>query len=117
MIREPFPWLARPHDSNRRCPSPMDAQDLSSAEARLLVLEMSVAALIAQLPQQSLEEVASMLCFVASTTEDAEEFTAATGDRHLGYVRHWASEMLHRVMVSRKGSRTDTSNPALSPQD
>lgn len=95
----------------------MDAQDLSSAEARLLVLEMSVAALIAQLPQQSLEEVASMLCFVADTSEDAEEFATAAGDRQLGYVRHWASEMLHRVMVSRKGSRTETASPVLSRQD
>ncbi len=94
----------------------MDAQGLSSAEARLLVLEMSVAALIAQLPQHSLEEVASMLCFVADTTEDAEEFTAAAGDRQLGYIRHWASEMLHRVMISRKGSRADAVTPALSEQ-
>ncbi len=95
----------------------MDTHDLSSADARLLVLEMSVAALIAQLPQQSLEEVASMLCFVADTTEDAEEFTASVGDRHLGYIRHWASEMLNRVMVSRKGSREDTLSGMLSPGD
>ena len=94
----------------------MDAQDLSSAEARLLVLEMSVAALIAQLPQPSLEEVASMLCFVANTTEEAEEFTTPAGDRQLGYVRHWASEMLHRVMISRKAPRTDAVSPVLSPQ-
>jgi len=39
----------------------MDVQDLSSNDARLLVLEMSVAALIAQLPSQSLGEVAGML--------------------------------------------------------
>ncbi len=78
---------------------------------------MSVAALIAQLPQHSLEEVASMLCFVADTTEDAEEFTTAAGDRQLGYVRHWASEMLHRVMVSRKGSRPEAMNAVLSPHD
>lgn len=77
---------------------------------------MSVAALIAQLPQQSLEEVASMLCFVADTTEEAEEFTAGTGDRQLGYVRHWASEMLHRVMISRKGSREEAVVPAFSQQ-
>lgn len=95
----------------------MDSQDLSSAEARLLVLEMSVAALIAQLPQQSLEEVASMLCFVADTSEEAEEFTTAVGDRQLGYVRHWASEMLHRVMISRKGSRVEAVTPVLSQQD
>ena len=95
----------------------MDAQDLSSAEARLLVLEMSIAALIAQLPQPSLEEVAGMLCFVANTTEEAEEFTSAAGNQQLGFVRHWASEMLHRVMISRKGSRTDVADPVLSPQD
>ena len=95
----------------------MSAQDLSSADARLLVLEMSVAALIAQLPQPSLEEVAGMLCFVANATEDAEEFTAAAGDKQLGYIRHWASEMLHRVMVSRKGSRTDAADPVLSRQN
>jgi hypothetical protein len=86
----------------------MHDHDLSSAEARLLVLEMSVAALIAQQPPQSLEEVASMLCFVAGVTEETEEIASSTGERQLGHVRHWASEMLHRVMVSRKPSRADT---------
>jgi hypothetical protein len=38
----------------------MDVQDLSSDDARLIVLEMSVAAVIAQLPHASLEEVASL---------------------------------------------------------
>jgi len=46
----------------------MDVQDLSSNDARLLVLEMSVAALLAQLPSQSLGEVAGMLCFVAGVS-------------------------------------------------
>lgn len=85
----------------------MNDHDLSSADARLLVLEMSVAALIAQQPPQSLEEVASLLCFIAGATEEAEEVASSAGERQLGRVRHWASEMLHRVMVSRKASRAD----------
>ncbi len=81
--------------------------------ARLLVLEMAVAALIAQLPPQSLGEVASILCFVAGGTEEAEEIAPSAGKRQLGYVRHWASEMLSRVMVSRKLSRPDALIPGL----
>ena len=92
----------------------MDDHDLSSAEARLIVLEMSVAALIAQLPPQSLEEVASMLCFIADVTDDIEEVVSSTGERQLGHVGHWAGEMLHRVMVSRKVSRPDTAMPTLT---
>ena len=89
----------------------MDAQGLSSADARLKVLEMSVAALIAQLLPKSLEEVTCMLCFVAGATEDAEEITSAAGNEHLGHVRHWACEMLARVMSSRKASRSDILSP------
>jgi len=91
----------------------MDDHDLSSAEARLVVLEMSVAALIAQLPPQSLDEVASMLCFIADATGDVEEVASSAGGRQLGHVGHWADEMLRRVMVSRKASRADTPMPAV----
>ncbi len=98
----------------------MNDQDLSLTDARLLVLEMSVAALIGQLPPESLGEVASMLCFVAGVTEEAEEIAPSAGERQLGYIRHWASEMLDRVMVSRKAARPDilspdTLGPALLP--
>ena len=93
----------------------MDAQDLSLNDARLLVLEMSVAALIAQLPAQSLGEVAGMLCFVASVTEEAEEIAPGAGEQQLGYVRHWASEMLGRVVVSRKAGRPDALSPVCLP--
>ena len=92
----------------------MYAQDLSLTDARFLVLEMSVAALIAQLPQQSLDEVASMLCFVADVTEDTEELAQDSGEERLGYVRHWASEMLNRIMVSRKASRSEMLSPLFS---
>lgn len=94
-----------------KVPRHMDDYDLSSAEARLVVLEMSVAALIAQLPPQSLEEVASMLCFIADATEDVEEVASSDGEQQLGHVGHWAGEMLRRVMVSRKASRPDTPMP------
>ncbi len=93
----------------------MDAHDPSSTEARLLVLEMSVAALIAQLPPQSLEEVTGLLYFVAETTEGVEGVTGTVGDRQLGHVRYWAREMLGRMIVSRKASRPDPSSPASSP--
>lgn len=92
----------------------MDVQDLSSDDARLIVLEMSVAAVIAQLSHASLEEVASMLCFVADTTEDVDEITTAVDGRQLDHVRHWANEMLYRVMVSRKAERSDTAGPRLT---
>ena len=93
----------------------MDAQDLSLNDARLLVLEMSVAALIAQLPPQSLGEVAGMLCFVAGVSEEAEEIAPGGGEGQLGHVRHWASEMLGRVMVSRKAARPDALSPVRLP--
>ena len=92
----------------------MDVQDLSSDNARLIVLEMSVAAVIAQLPHASLEEVASMLCFVADTTEDVEEITAVVNGPQLDHVRHWANEMLYRVMVSRKAERPGSVTPVLA---
>lgn len=34
-------------------------------------------------------------------------------ERQLGYVRHWASEMLSRVLVRRKTSRPDMVRPVL----
>jgi hypothetical protein len=78
---------------------------LSFAEARLLVLEISVAALIAQLPRPSLEEVVGMLTYVAGVSEEVEETVGGAGEAPLGHVRHWANEMLDRVMASRKLSR------------
>ncbi len=93
----------------------MDAQGLSLNDARLLVLEMSVAALIAQLPSQSLGEVAGMLCFVAGVTEEADEIAPSTGEQQLGYVRHWASEMLGRVMASRKVGCPEALSPMHLP--
>jgi len=94
----------------------MNTQDLSSTNARLLVLEMSIAAVIAQLPKQALDEVAGMLCFVANASEEAGEIAPHVGEQQLSCVRHWASEMLQRVMVSRKATRSDAVSPVFSPQ-
>ena len=88
-----------------------DPQAVTSADARMLVLELSVAALIAQLPPQSLEEVTGLLCFVANSTQDAEDLTPGDGKAALSHVRHWADQMLQRVMSSRKASRGDKPDP------
>lgn len=90
-----------------------DPRAVSSAHARMLVLELSVAALIAQLPPAALEEVAGLLCFVANSAEEAEDLIPGDDDTSLGHVRHWVDEMLERVMGSRKASRTDMPAPAL----
>lgn len=86
-----------------------EMQALSSAQARLLVVELSLAALIAQLPPQSLEEVTCLLCFVADSTEQAEDLEPGqSGEASLGHVGFWAAAMLERVMNSRKASRVNT---------
>ena len=74
------------------------AEPISSKEARLLVLETTVAALIAQLPPKRLEEVAGMLAYLAG----ASDATEAIAGEAPGHVREWATKMLQRVMVSRK---------------
>ena len=77
---------------------------LTSEEARLLVLEATVAALIGQLPATGLEEVAGMLAYLAEASEAAEAISAFTGTAPAGHVREWATKMLERVMVSRRAS-------------
>ena len=75
---------------------------ITHSEARVLVLETTVAALIAQLPQESLQEVAGMLAYLAGASDAAEAVAGEEGSP--GYVREWATRMLERVMVSRKSS-------------
>ena len=85
---------------------------LSSSDARLVILEMTVAAVVAQLPPSSLEEVASMLTFVAGLADDTGEVAGKGGEEQLSHVRRWANEMLNRVMTSRKASRPESLDPA-----
>jgi len=79
--------------------------DLTSAEARLLILEAVVAALVAQLPKPSLEETVGLLTYLSGMAEEAEDAAGPVGQEQLEYVRQWADRMLDRVMVSRKPSR------------
>ncbi len=83
------------------------SEDITSAEARTVVLELSVAALIAQLPPASMQEVVSMLAYVAGASREAEHFVDRRGTAPVSHVRHWATEMLDRVLLSRKASRPD----------
>jgi len=73
---------------------------------RLLVLEMTVAALAARLPQVDLEEVVAMLVFIAKGTE------ATHGMKELPVqgpcltdAGHFATEMLDRIAQSRRSNR------------
>ena len=84
---------------------------LDDNEARLLVLEMTVAALVAQLPKPSLEEVVSMLAFVAGVTDGTEGLAEAPGKDQLAQLRYWAEEMLNRAMTSRKLNRPHDIDP------
>ena len=74
---------------------------------RLLVLEMTVAAIAARLPPADFEEVVSMLVFVAKSAEAAQDLEAAAEDApRLADAGHYATEMLDRIAQSRRGGRT-----------
>ncbi len=81
-------------------------EDATLPEPRMLVLEMTVAALVAQLPPASIEEVVGMLAYVAEASDGVDETVGTDSD--LASVRFWADEMLNRVMVSRKPTRPAT---------
>ena len=49
--------------------------------------------------------------FIAEAAGDAQEVTATGSDGQLDHVSYWASEMLQRVMVSRKASAPDGTGP------
>jgi hypothetical protein len=80
-------------------------EDISS-EARLQVLEIAVAALVAQLPQPALEEVVGLLTYVASVSQETAEVADNEAAARCAQVQHWAEEMLNRVMTSRKSGRS-----------
>ena len=79
--------------------------NFTSAEVRLAVLEASMAAVIAQLPRASLEEVVGMLTYLAGMSEEAADVAGRQGQEQLEQVSKWVDSMLERVMVSRKLSR------------
>jgi hypothetical protein len=74
--------------------------ETSSSEARLLILETSVAALIAQLPPGPLEQVVGMLTHISATSAALDELAGAHGAEQLGQLRYWAEQMISRVLTS-----------------
>ncbi|MBP0443621.1 hypothetical protein J8J14_02420 [Roseomonas sp. SSH11] len=77
-------------------------------EMRLLVLEMTVAAIAARLPQKDLQEVVSMLVFVAKSSEAARDLEDTPADApRLVDASHYATEMLDRIAQSRRGERSE----------
>lgn len=80
--------------------------DKISSEARLQILEISVAALIAQLPQSALEEVIGLLTYVAGISDEAAHVAGSDAAISCGHVRHWAEEMVERIVTSRKSGRS-----------
>ena len=84
-----------------------DADGLTTVEARLTVLEVTVAAMVAQLPSSSRDEVVGMLAFVADATGDARTLADRSSLGQLDEIAHWAGKMLERAMDSRKSSRPE----------
>jgi hypothetical protein len=73
---------------------------------RLRVLEMTIAAIAARLPQPDLEEVVSMLVFIANSSEAAQDLGGVPADAsHLEDARRYATDMLDRIARSRRADR------------
>lgn len=74
---------------------------------RLHVVEMTVAVIAARLPKADLEEVASLLVFVAKCAEGATDLTNASPDQpNLALAGHYATEMLDRISKVRRSGRS-----------
>ncbi len=90
--------------SSEDVPAPTAETGITSM--RLLVLEMTVAAIAARLPQSDLQEVVSMLVFVAKSSEAAQDLDDAPGDAPgLVDASHYATQMLDRIAQSRRSDR------------
>jgi hypothetical protein len=88
--------------------SPTEAlAEAGGTGTRLLVLEMTVAALVARLPRADFEEVVSMLVFVAKSADAALGMENSAADApHLAGAGLYATEMLDRIAHSRRDDRT-----------
>lgn len=73
---------------------------------RLLVLEMTIAAIAARLPQVDFEEVVSMLVFVANSSDAARDMENLPGSGvPLAEAGRYATAMLDRIAASRRSER------------
>jgi hypothetical protein len=74
---------------------------------RLLVLEMTIAAVAARLPQADFEEVISMLVFVANSSQAARDLEGLDMDApRLADAGRYATDMLERIAQSRRSERS-----------
>ena len=81
--------------------------ELGASDMRLLVLEMTIAAIAARLPQRDLEEVVSTLVFVAKSSEAARDIEDLPEDTaRLADASRYATAMLDRIANSRRADRT-----------
>ncbi|WP_376096732.1 hypothetical protein ACE7GA_05415 [Roseomonas sp. CCTCC AB2023176] len=78
--------------------------DGSEADLRLHVLEMTVACLAAQLPERSLEEVVSLLVFVAKGADSVAEVHPEVRGA-IGSAGHHAAALLDRIAKARRVAR------------
>ncbi|WP_043836682.1 hypothetical protein [Muricoccus aerilatus] len=73
---------------------------------RLLVLEMTIAAVAARLPQPDFEEVVSMLVFVAKSSDAARAVEGPAAEMpYLDAAERCATAMLNRIAISRRTGR------------
>lgn len=87
---EPVPGLSLPADMS----------------TRLLVLEMTIAAVAARLPQADFEEVVSMLVFVAKSSDAARAVEGPAAEApYLDAAERCATSMLNRIASSRRTGR------------
>ncbi|WP_426955618.1 hypothetical protein [Muricoccus radiodurans] len=78
------------------------SDDWASLPGRLRVLEMTLAAVVARLPQADLEEIASLLVFISNSSDAAQDLQADTdAASDLGEVREYATALLDRIARSR----------------
>jgi hypothetical protein len=86
-------------------PSLLAREDVQ-ASVRLLVLEMTLAAIAARLPQRDLEEIVSLLVFIAKGSDAARDLTGVPdSSKELIAAGHYAVEFLERISSSRMSDR------------
>ncbi|HEY8609815.1 MAG TPA: hypothetical protein VIL69_00830 [Roseomonas sp.] len=84
---------------------------------RLMVLEMTVAAIAARLPRADLDEIASLLVFVAKGSDATGDLANSPEDSpDLIWAGHHATKLLERIAISRKpGRNPDEFGPDVPP--
>lgn len=91
--------------------APAGASPAGDADPRLLVLEMTIAAVAARLPQADFDEVVSMLVFVAKSSDAARALDEPPGGaQQLAEAGRCATAMLDRIAASRRAQRGAAGN-------